>query len=285
MIMRTWLVLLSAGSASSFRIYSRRTALSLGSASVAAFSAASPSVAYSLQVSPKPPTQSSAALDELPPNTAIAYQRQWPAMQLGADFYTFELLERVKSPNRWDLIGAFAGLGGDSSASRLEREFLTPMTILALAFPPDAGGDEMQSALQAFRKAMGHLARVAGSSPGITEGPTSEVRAVALGHWDDGRMALNSFLVALNSATETDRLTTIPANGLGYPRSRERYVQLQKDSALCRNRASAGLDLRRPRRDFAAALPCLSPCLLTQSTDGHLSAQVAERPLRASGAI
>merc|ERR1712216_549939 len=135
-------------------------ALSLGAdaaAAGAAFASASSANAYSLQVSPKPPTQSSAALDELPRNTAIAYQRQWPAMQLGADFYTFELLERVQNPNRWDLIGAFAGLGGDSSASRLEREFLSPMTILSLAFPPDAGGDEMQSALQAFRSSMGQL--------------------------------------------------------------------------------------------------------------------------------
>ena len=76
-------------------------------------------------------------------------------MQLAADFYVFELRERVAQPQRWDLIGAFLGLGGEPSASRLEREFLSPMTALALAFPPDEGGDDMQDSLQAFRRAMG----------------------------------------------------------------------------------------------------------------------------------
>ena len=240
---------------------SRRSALLSTLPCLAAFSATGSASAYSLQVDPKPPRQSSEALDELlPRNTAIAYQRYWPAMQLGADFYVFELLERVKSPNRWDLIGAFAGLGGDSSSSRLEREFLNPMTILSLAFPPDAGGDEMQAALQSFRASMGQLARVAGSSPGVTEGPTAQVKAVALGHWDDGRVALNSFLVALNTATETERLTPIPAAGVAYPRSRDRYVQLQKDSALCRNRGGEQLAGLWGNLMVYGTVPGVDPC-------------------------
>jgi hypothetical protein len=208
----------------------------------------------------KPPVQSSAALDNLPRNTVIAYQRTWPTLQLATDFYCFELLDRVKSPQKWDLVGAFVGLGGDSSASRLEREFLSPMTILSLAFPPDEGGDEMQEALYAFRSSMGKLVKVAGVSPGVTEGPSAADKTAALGHWETGRESLNQFLATLNTVTETTRLQTIPEGGSGYPRSKERYVQLQKDAALCRNRGGEQLAGLWGNLMVYGTVPGVNPC-------------------------
>jgi len=59
--------------------------------------------------------------------------------------------------------------------------------------------------------------------------------------WNAGASALNSFFVALNTATSTKRLVTIPVNGVGYPRSQKLYTQLQKDTALCRNRGGEAL--------------------------------------------
>lgn len=181
-------------------------------------------------------------------------------MQLAADTYCFELLERVRAPQRWDLIGAFVGVGGDSSASRLEREFVSPMTVLSLAFPPDAGGDEMQDALYAFRSAMGKLVKVAGVSSSATEQPSAADKAVAMGHWESGREALNRFLVTLNTNTETMRLQTIPEGGVGYPRSKARYVQLQKDSALCRNRGGEQLAGLWGNLMVYGTVPGVNPC-------------------------
>ena len=134
------------------------------------------------------------------------------------------------------------------------------MTILSLAFPPDAGGDEMQEALAAFRRAMGQLARSAGSSPGSTEGLSKAEKATALESWDGGRLALNRFLTALNTATETTRLQTIPAGGVGYPRSKDRYVQLQKDSALCRNRGGEQLAGLWGQLMVYGMVPGVNPC-------------------------
>ena len=240
--------------------HSRRSALRFGAAIAAGGVIPDTANAYSIDTTSQPPVQSSAALDDLPKNTQIAYQRTWPAMQLAADFYTFELLDRVGSPQRWDLIGAWIGIGGDTSASRLEREFITPMTILALAFPPDAGGDEMQEALLTFRRAMGQLGKVAGSAPGSLEKPTSAETAAAKAHWESGRVALNRFLVALNDATETQRLTTIPEGGIGYPRSKDRFVQLNKDAALCRNRGGEQLAGLWGNLMVYGTVPGVDPC-------------------------
>jgi len=240
----------------------RRDVLIGGAAAAAAVAAAkAPANAYEAPgQSQQPPVQYSAALDELPRNTQIAYQRWWPAMQLGADFYTFELLDRVRNPQRWDLIGAFIGVGGDSSASRLEREFISPMTILALAFPPDAGGDDMQEALLKFRKSMGQLGKVAGSSPGPGPPMSSQEKAAAMAEWEGGRVALNNFLAALNTATETTRLIAVPEGGVGYPRSKERYVQLNKDAALCRNRGGEQLAGLWGNLMVYGTVPGVDPC-------------------------
>lgn len=96
-------------------------------------------------------------LEDLPPKAQQAYNQYWPAMQLAGDFYVFELRELVGYPGRWDQIGALTettNIGSAASVSKLDREFLTPMRILALAFPPDAGGEDMQQALNAFQTAM-----------------------------------------------------------------------------------------------------------------------------------
>lgn len=128
--------------------------------------------------------------DDLPPKAQQAYQQYWPALQLAADSYVFELYDLLPEPGRWDSIGAITestDIGSAASVSKLEREYLTPMRILALAFPPDAGGEEMQAALNKFQGSMFQLSRLARAgqslsplarAPGL---PPRRTRAVRVG--------------------------------------------------------------------------------------------------------
>lgn len=119
------------------------------------------------------------------------------------------------------------------------------MKILALAFPPDLGGEDMQSALDKFQQSMFQLSRQArrGATTGNVAGPSAKDVAEVYTTWEAGRQALNSFFFALNESTGTQRLVTIPAAGdeKAYPRSKLLYTQLLKDAAICRNRGGEAL--------------------------------------------
>ena len=62
-------------------------------------------------------------------------------------------------------LAAPRSIGSAASVSRLEREFLSPMRILSLAFPPDAGGEEMTEALGKFERSMFVLTRLVPTAP------------------------------------------------------------------------------------------------------------------------
>ena len=117
----------------------RRSALQLGAAS-AAFSLSPRAGAYTLDIDSKPPVQSSAALDELPRNTVIAYQRTWPAMQLAviedADrTYEFEWTRHGASSLRLAMvIPTF-----DMSCAYRHRPTRTPSSSLSGSRPQDGG--------------------------------------------------------------------------------------------------------------------------------------------------
>lgn len=184
------------------------------------------------------------SLDDLPPQTKKAYEQYWPAMQLAADYFVFELRDQIKNPQSWDAIGATMvskSIGSAQSPSKLETNIVNPMRILTLAFPPDAGSDEMQKELENFQFAMFGLSKIARVSPGSTAMPSQAVIDSALARWDQGAASLNTFFTAVNRATGEKRLTLIPKDGKGYPRSAKLYTQLKKDSALCRNRGGEAL--------------------------------------------
>jgi len=198
-------------------------------------------VATSALVQPVLPALADDKMEDLPPGAVQAYKQQWPGMQLATDYYVFELLNQVANPQAWDNVGALMegkSSGSAQSPSQLERRFITPMRILALSFPPDEGGDEMQAALDSFQKSMFKLGREARSSPGGGETPNPNT---ALGYWDAGRQSLNAYLVAMNTATGINRLVPIPPKGQGYPRSKARYTQFKKDAAICQNRGGEAL--------------------------------------------
>ena len=93
--------------------------------------------------------------------SAQAYLQYLPQLQLDGDFFVFELEPLLALPGRWDRISEIVtstDIGSAASISRLEREFITPMRQISLAFPPDMGGEEMQTSIDAFQKAMYTLA-------------------------------------------------------------------------------------------------------------------------------
>ncbi|KAL1525299.1 hypothetical protein AB1Y20_020161 [Prymnesium parvum] len=204
-------------------------------------------------------------LEDLPPKAQQAYNQYWPAIQLAGDFYVFELRELIGYPGRWDQIGALTettNIGSAASVSKLDREFLTPMRILALSFPPDAGGEEMQEALTDFQAAMFRMSRQArtGQTTGNLADPSKKDIAALEMTWNAGASALNRFFEALNTATSTKRLVTIPANGVNYPRSKKLYTQLQKDAALCRNRGGEQLAGIWGNLMVYGTVPGVNPC-------------------------
>ena len=188
-------------------------------------------------------------------------------VQLDGDFYTFELGQWINEPGRWDRIFELTSstdIGSAASVSRLDREFVTPMKILSLAFPPDLGGEEMQDALNKFQQSTFQLSRLArrGAATGNTAGPSkAEIKEVEA-QWDKGRVALNSFFDAINVATDSKRLPPVPPIGQldKYPRSKTLYTQLLKDAALCRNRGGEALAGIWGQLMVYGTVPGVNPC-------------------------
>jgi len=206
-------------------------------------------------------------LDEIPPKAKQAYLQYLPTLQLAADYFVFELQPQLDDPGRYDRVFALteAGTAGSAtSVSKLEREFVTPMKILCLAFPPDLGGEEMQTSLDAFQRSMFKLSQQTrkGASTGNTAGASAAEIKEIIATYDVGRVALNRFFATLNENTGTKRLVEIPtkANVKAYPRSKALYTALQKEAALCRNRGGEALAGLWGGLMVYGTVPGVNPC-------------------------
>mmetsp|Transcript_62 Transcript_62/g.264 ORF Transcript_62/g.264 Transcript_62/m.264 type:complete len:148 (+) Transcript_62:695-1138(+) len=136
------------------------------------------------------------------------------------------------------------------------------MRILTLSFPPDAGGDEMQLALDRFQASALRLSLLArrGQTTGNVAQPSAAEVAAVKKTWDEGRQSINAFFDALNTGTSTQRLVGIPAKVEGYPRSKKLYTQLRKDAALCRNRGGEALAGFWGNLMVYGTVPGVNPC-------------------------
>jgi hypothetical protein len=156
-------------------------------------------------------------LPDLPPEAVRTYLQYRIALQLAADFYMWELQEKISNTDDWGEIGQLFQVnnnGGQGLPNRIEREFVNPMRILGLSMPPDYT-DEMRDSQFKFEKAMFEITK---ATKGIRRDLPVEVdkNAVpqALKGWDDGRVALNEFFLTLNEATGLKgEMTTIPPAG------------------------------------------------------------------------
>ena len=211
------------------------------------------------------------ALEDLPPKSKQAYLQYLPQFQLDGDYLTFEMMPLLSEPTRWDLLYKVTEVqtagAGATSVSRLEREFITPMRQVALAFPPDLYGDEMQASINDFQVAMfkfSTLARKNAQIGNVAAPSAKEIKALEAA-FEEGRLAFNKFIVAVNAGVGASLLVPVPTvsqalKGEGYPRSKRLYTQLLKDAALCRNRGGEQLAGLWGNLMVYGTAPGVNPC-------------------------
>ena len=196
-----------------------------------------------------PTDATSGNLPDFPPEAIRSYLQYRYPLQLAADFYIFDLQSMVANTDSFgevnDLVASRSSNGGGGGASRIERDYVNPMRIIGLSMPPDVA-DEIRDSQFAFERAMSKLTKATG---GIRRGLSVEIDADviprAMSAWEDGRLALNSFFVTLNTATGLNELMPIPPAGpkqtMEYGRSVRRYNEFTKKTRLCQNRGGPTL--------------------------------------------
>mmetsp|Transcript_47045 Transcript_47045/g.47496 ORF Transcript_47045/g.47496 Transcript_47045/m.47496 type:complete len:324 (-) Transcript_47045:359-1330(-) len=215
--------------------------------SVAAMTAvfgAAPNASFAAGGSPKTGANDG-NLPDLPPPAVKAYLQYRVALQISADYYMYELQGMVGKVDDWgDVNQLFAVNQGRSGGqpSRVERDYINPMRILALSMPPDIA-DELRDAQFKFERAAQALSKAtAGVRRDLPVELSPKDILKAKKGWDDGRLALNEFFTVLNKSTGLNDLKPIPPGPLGdgqivaYGRSQKRYFNLMKKTKLCQNR-------------------------------------------------
>lgn len=192
-----------------------------------------------------PQSQAAEPDPDLPQDAKKSYLQYRVPLQISADYYLFDLKESLSNVDNWgDVNGIFstsAARGGQGQPSRLEREFVNPMRILSLSMPPDEA-ENMRDAQARFERAMFDLSKVtAGIRRDLPVEISPNLVPAALKSWDEGRLALNSFLTSLNDATGLKEMKMIAASKADYPRSERKYLELKKKIKLCQNRGGPSL--------------------------------------------
>uniref|UniRef100_A0A7S0T8T8 Uncharacterized protein n=1 Tax=Pseudo-nitzschia delicatissima TaxID=44447 RepID=A0A7S0T8T8_9STRA len=193
-------------------------------------------------------TASDGNLPDLPNEAVRAYLQYRVQLQISADSYVFSLQDKVGDIDEWGEIGQLFQVNnnrGQGQPSKIERDFVNPMRVLLLSFPPDVSED-MRDAQFKFERAANKISKAtAGYRRDLpVDIPASSINDAKAG-WDEGRIALNEFFVLLNKAVGLDELTPIPPAGPNqqkeYGRSARRYNELQKKVKLCQNRGGPAL--------------------------------------------
>jgi hypothetical protein len=186
--------------------------------------------------------------DDLPPDAAKSYYQYRIPLQIAADFYIFDLQDKVGNIDEWGNIGQMfqsQSARGGQGVSKIERDFVNPMRIVLLSMPPDVS-DEMREVQFKFEASMNRISKAtSGYRKDLpVEIPRSTVDSAIQG-WEDGRVALNQFLVLLNGVTGLNELKPVPAAGpdqkAEYGRSAKKYNELIKKTKLCQNRGGPAL--------------------------------------------
>jgi len=192
-----------------------------------------------------PPSLAADPDPDLPQDAIRSYLQYRVPLQIASDYYLFDLKESLSDVDNWgDVNGIFstsAARGGQGQPSRLEREFANPMRILSLSMPPEEAED-MRDAQARFERAMFDLSKVtAGIRRDLPVELSPTLVPTALKSWEEGRLALNSFLTSLNDATGLKEMKLIAASKADYPRSERKYLELKKKIKLCQNRGGPSL--------------------------------------------
>mmetsp|Transcript_8237 Transcript_8237/g.18037 ORF Transcript_8237/g.18037 Transcript_8237/m.18037 type:complete len:304 (-) Transcript_8237:169-1080(-) len=193
---------------------------------------------------------SSGLLPDLPPDAVKSYLQYRFPLQLAADFYIFDLQTMVADTDEYgtitDLVASKNARGGQGQPSKIERDFTNPMRIMSLSMPPEYA-DDIRDSQFAFERAMSKLTKAtSGIRRGLSVEIDKDVVPAAKAAWEEGRVALNSFFVTLNTATGLENeLAVIPPAGPNqfqeYGRSIRRYNEFMKKTKLCQNRGGPAL--------------------------------------------
>jgi len=187
-------------------------------------------------------------LSDLPPEAARSYLQYRIPLQISADYYLWDLQEKIADTDEWGYIGELFQVNnnkGQGQPNKIERDFTNPMRILALSMPPDIA-DELRDAQFKFERSMQGITK---ATKGVRRDLPVELDPadlkLAKQSWEGGRVALNEFFVVLNNAVGLEELKTIPAAGPNqskdYGRSQRRFNDLQKKTKLCQNRGGPTL--------------------------------------------
>jgi len=191
-----------------------------------------------------PGVQAAEPSSDLPPDAIRSYLQYRFPLQLSADYYQFELREKLGDFDKWGEVNSLFnsnGARGSAGVSRLEREFINPMRILVLSMPPDES-ENLRDAMNAFEKSMFKLSKLTkGVQRDLSVELPPSLLTDARGIWDEGRVAFNTFLTTVNKATELDELKLIASTTKEYPRSERKYVELKKRLRTCQNRGGPAL--------------------------------------------
>ena len=188
------------------------------------------------------------SLGDLPPNAVNSYLQYRMPLQTSADYYIWDLQEKVKNVDDWGEIGELFQVNnarGGGQPNRIERDYVNPMRILGLSMPPDFADRMLESQFK-FEKAMATITK---ATAGIRRDLPVEIDKnavkVAKEGWEEGRVALNEFFDTLNEATGLSEMKTIPPSGPDqtkeYGRSKRKYLELMKVTKLCQNRGGPTL--------------------------------------------
>jgi len=185
---------------------------------------------------------------DLPNDAVRSYVQYRVPLKIAADYYIFSLQGMVSDIDQWGEVGQLFSVNnnkGQGQPSKIERDFVNPMRVLLLSFPPDAS-DEMRDAQFKFERAMNTIRKAtAGYRRDLPVEIDPNSITLATTGWNEGRIALNEFFVLLNQAVGLNELTIIPPPGPNqskeYGRSGRRYNDLQKKIKLCQNRGGPAL--------------------------------------------
>merc|ERR1711865_126081 len=155
-------------------------------------------------------------LPDLPKDAVRSYVQYRIPFKISADYYLFSLKDMIADSDQWGDVSALFQVNnnnGQGQPSKIERDYINPMRILLLSFPPDISED-MRDAQFKFERAAAKVAKVtSGYRRDLpVELDPASIKVAEKG-WDEGRIALNEFYALLNTAVGLQELALIPPNG------------------------------------------------------------------------
>lgn len=187
-------------------------------------------------------------LPDLPFEASRSYLQYRFALQVAADYYVFELQDKIGDIDEWGDINQLFQVNnnkGQGQPSKIERDFTNPMRIIGLSMLPDES-ESMRDAQFKFERAMFKVTKaVAGVRRDLPVEVDKTLVVTATKGWDEGRVALNEFFTVMNEVSGLNEMKLIPPPGADqakkYGRSKRRYNELSKKTKLCQNRGGPAL--------------------------------------------